>query len=242
MTSSSAARRRRAPGVRLFRGRAQREQLPGRHPNQRARRRPGQRVPAGNFRRRRSPVAGRRGCDRLSYDGDFNRSGYEIIGLNNAILSSTTYRGSGLFHIPDVEQAAYLLDTWRIARRLQIMAGFREDWDRQAGSFARSPRVTFAWSPDAGGHTRISGGYSVTTDAANLAVFAPPLDQTAVTTHYLPDGTPGPQGVTTFARGAGPSRCPAPPTGAPESTTRSAAASTSAPTTCGGAPATVSST
>ena len=147
-------------------------------------------------------------ADRLSYDGDFNRSGYEIIGLNNAILSSTTYRGSGLFHIPDVEQAAYVLDTWRIARRLQIMAGFREDWDRQAGSFARSPRVTFAWSPDAGGHTRISGGYSVTTDAANLAVFAPPLDQTAVTTHYLPDGTPGPQGVTTFARGAGPLALP----------------------------------
>lgn len=38
----------------------------------------------------------------LSYNGDFNRTGYEIIGLNNAILSSTTYRGSGLFHIPDV--------------------------------------------------------------------------------------------------------------------------------------------
>jgi hypothetical protein len=88
------------------------------------------------------------------------------------------------------------------------MAGFREDWDRQAGSFARSPRVTFAWSPDAGGRTRISGGYSVTTDAANLAVFAPPLDQTAVTTHYLPDGTLGPQGVTTFARGAGPLALP----------------------------------
>jgi len=42
----------------------------------------------------------------------------------------------------------------------------------------------------------------------NLAVFAPPLDQTAVTTHYLPDGTPGPQGVTTFARGAGPLALP----------------------------------
>jgi hypothetical protein len=142
-------------------------------------------------------------ADRLSYNGNFSRTGYEIIGLDGVILSSTSYRGSGLFHIPDVEQAAYLLDTWRITRRLQVMAGFREDWDRQAGSFARSPRVTFAWSPDARGHTRISGGYSVTTDAANLAVFSPPLDQTAVTTHYLPDGTPGAQGVTTFARGAG---------------------------------------
>jgi len=141
--------------------------------------------------------------DRPSYSGNFSRTGYEIIGLNGAILSSTSYRGLGLFHIPDVEQAAYLLDTWRITRRFQVMAGFREDWDRQAGRFARSPRVTVAWSPDAGGRTRVSGGYSVTTDAANLAVFAPPLDQTAVTTHYLPDGTPGPQGVTTFARGAG---------------------------------------
>jgi hypothetical protein len=142
-------------------------------------------------------------ADRLSYNGNFGRTGYEIIGLDGVVLSSTSYRGSGLFHIPDVEQAAYLLDTWRITRRLQVMAGFREDWDRQAGSYARSPRVTLAWSPDAGGRTRISGGYSVTADAANLAVFAPPLDQTAVTTHYLPDGTPGPQGVTTFARGPG---------------------------------------
>jgi hypothetical protein len=142
-------------------------------------------------------------ADRPSYNGDFSRTGYEIIGLDGAILSSTTYQGSGLFHIPDVEQAAYLLDTWRITRRLQVMAGLREDWDRQAGSFARSPRVTLAWSPDASGRTRISGGYSVTTDAANLAIFAPPLDQSAVTTQYLPDGTPGSQGVTTFARAAG---------------------------------------
>jgi hypothetical protein len=147
-------------------------------------------------------------ADRPSYNGNFSRTGYEIIGLDGVILSSTSYQGSGLFHIPDAEQAAYLLDTWRITPRLQAMAGFREDWDRQAGSFARSPRVTVAWSPDAGGHTRISGGYSVTTDAANLAVFVPPLDQTAVTTHYLPDGTPGSQGVTTFARGAGPLALP----------------------------------
>src|ERR1019366_5011105 len=53
-------------------------------------------------------------ADRLSYDGNFSRTGYEIIGLNGGILSSTGYRGSGLFHIPEVEQAAYLLDTWRI--------------------------------------------------------------------------------------------------------------------------------
>ena len=166
-------------------------------------------------------------ADRLSYNGDFSRTGYEIIGLNGAILSSTTYQGSGLFHIPDVEQAAYVLDTWRITRRLQVMAGFREDWDRQAGSFAHSPRVTFAWSPDAGGRTRISGGYSVTTDAANLAVFAPPLDQTAVTTHYLPGRDARPAGSHQLrARRREPWRCPAPPTGAPESTTSSAAGST----------------
>jgi hypothetical protein len=52
------------------------------------------------------------------------------------------------------------------------------------------------------GNTKISAGYAVTHDSTNLALFSRPLDQTALTTYYNPDGTPmGPAQATTFTLG-----------------------------------------
>jgi len=101
MTSSSAARRRRAPGCTSFsaEGRSGNNFLAATQTSARDEGRVNAFLPvisaAGDHQLQAGVDA-----DRLSYDGDFNRSGYEIIGLNNAILSSTTYRDPDCFTSP----------------------------------------------------------------------------------------------------------------------------------------------
>ena len=143
-------------------------------------------------------------ADHLSYTGHFRRTGYELFGLSGQLISTTMFQGRAHFRLKDNEQASYVLDTWRLTKRLQIDAGVRQDWDQQIGDVAWSPRVSFAWSPFESGHTRISGGYAITYDAVNFNLLGRPLDQPAVTTRYNADGTAaGPPALTTFTRGNG---------------------------------------
>ena len=138
-------------------------------------------------------------ADFLRYNGDFHRTGYEVIGLSGQILSETSFFGSGIFGVHDTELAAWVQDTWRIAKRLQIDAGLRDDWDRLVHDMGWSPRVAVSWAPFATGHTRVAGGYAVTHDAVPLQPVGQVFDQTASTTEYNPDGTPaGPPVLTTF--------------------------------------------
>ncbi len=140
--------------------------------------------------------------DLLSYNGDFRRTSYELLGLSSQLLSQTSFFGPGVFTVHDTEVALWLRDTWRITKRLQLDAGLREDWDRLVNRFGWSPRVALSWAPFAAGHTRVAGGYSITHDAAPLAPFGRMLDQSALTTSFGPDGNPtGPPAVTTFGRG-----------------------------------------
>jgi hypothetical protein len=148
--------------------------------------------------------------DLLSYNGNFRRTGYEVTGFAAQILSETTFTGSGLFHVHDTEVAPWVVDSWRVAKRLQFEVGARQDWDRLVDRAAWSPRASFSWAPFANGLTRISGGYAVTHDAVTLAPFGMVLDQTALTTTYNANGTPeGPPAPSTFTLPSGPLRLPA---------------------------------
>lgn len=136
----------------------------------------------------------------LHYNGDFHRTGYEVIGLTGQLLSETTFQGAGVFHLPDAEMASYILDTWRVAQRFQLSLGLRQDWEQRTGDLAWSPRAAFSWAPFKSGRTRIAGGYSVTRDAVPLETLGRPLDQTALTTEYNSAGLPvGPPALTNFA-------------------------------------------
>ena len=140
--------------------------------------------------------------DLLHYDANFHRTGYEVLGLSGQLISETLFPSPSIFHLGNSEMSTYLLDTWRVAKRLQFDLGLRQDWDRRINHFAWSGRLGFSWSPLASGHTRISGGYAVTHDAVPLDALGRPLDQAAVTTEYNPNGTPaGPGALTTFAIG-----------------------------------------
>ena len=141
-------------------------------------------------------------ADWLHYNADFRRTGYEVFGLSGQLISETLFPAPAIFHVGDTEMSAYLLDTWRVSKRLQFNLGIRQDWDQRISDLAWSPRLAFSWSPFASGRTRISGGYSLTHDAVTLDMLGRPLDQTAVTTHYNPNGTPaGPPALTTFTIG-----------------------------------------
>ena len=148
-------------------------------------------------------------ADVLHYNGDSSRTGYELVGLSGQILSETTFTGSGVFRVRDTEAAPWVLDTWRIAKRFQIDAGIRQDWDRRVDRAGWSPRASFSWAPFASGLTRVSGGYAVTHDAVALAPFGMVLDQTALTTTYNSSGVPaGPPASSTFMLGPGPLELP----------------------------------
>ncbi len=135
--------------------------------------------------------------DWLRYNGDFRRTGYQVLGVSGQLLSATTFPAPAKFAISDSEISAYFLDTWRVLKTLQVTAGARGDRDRYLSATAWSPRAAFSWSPLEG--TRVSGGYSITHDAVTMQILGLPLDQTAVTTTYNANGDPtGPPTLATF--------------------------------------------
>jgi Carboxypeptidase regulatory-like domain/TonB-dependent Receptor Plug Domain len=137
--------------------------------------------------------------DWLHYNGDFHRTGYQVFGVTGQLISETSFPAPASFGVGDTQASSFLLDTWRMSKRLQLTLGIRQDWDQRLSDLAWSPRLAFSWSPLASGRTRISGGYSITHDAVTMNMLGNPLDQTAVTTQYNPNGTPaGPASLTSF--------------------------------------------
>ncbi len=134
-------------------------------------------------------------ADWLHYNADFRRTGYEVLGISGQLISETLFPSPALFHVGDTEMSGYVLDTWRVSKRLQFNLGIRQDWDRRINALAWSPRLAFSWSPFASGRTRLSGGYAITHDAVTMDMLGRPLDQTAVTT------STGPPAVISFTIG-----------------------------------------
>jgi hypothetical protein len=148
-------------------------------------------------------------ADLVQYNADFRRTGYQAVGASGQLISETLFPAPAVFHLHDTEASSYLMDTWRISKRLQLDLAVREDWDQRIGNLAWSPRAAFSWSPSSRGRTKISGGYSVTHDAVTMNMLGQPLDQAAVTTTYKADGTPAaPPAPTTFTMGNAPLKLP----------------------------------
>jgi hypothetical protein len=138
--------------------------------------------------------------ERLDDRGNFARTGFEQQGLAGMPLSETTFRGSGIFDLPNTTAAAYVNDHWQPRGNLYLDVGVRADWDHLARAWAASPRVAASWAPFADAKTKISAGFSQLHDATNLAEFARPLDQQPVTVTFT-NGAPGTPLVNTFAIG-----------------------------------------
>jgi hypothetical protein len=139
------------------------------------------------------------GAERTADNADFSRTGYEVLGLAGDVLSATQYEGSGKYHVSDTELAWWLLDRWRLHKRLQVEAAILEQHDRAISANGWSPRAAFSWAPFTNERTVVSGGYSLTHDAVTLNLLSLPLDQTPVTTTYNLAGTPISTASATFA-------------------------------------------
>jgi hypothetical protein len=137
-------------------------------------------------------------ADLLHYNGDFHRTGYQVLGVSGQLITQTIFGAPASFTVRDKDAAWWLLDTWHIARRFEATPGIRQEWDQRVGRSAWSPRVGFAWSPFTSERTRVSGGYSITHDAATLDLFGRPFDQIAFTTAFVNGAPAGPPQPTTF--------------------------------------------
>ena len=129
-------------------------------------------------------------ADALHYDADLRRTGYEVFGLSGQPLSETLFPAPAKITVTNTELSAYLLDTWRVSKNLQLSLGIRADRDQSIHAGAWSPRTAFSWSPFSSSRTRISGGFSITHDAITMQMLGIPRDQTPYTTILNPDGTP----------------------------------------------------
>lgn len=148
-------------------------------------------------------------ADHLNYSGNFQRTGYEVIGLSGGVLSLTRFQGPGVFQLHDTELSGYVVDNWRLSKRLQLDLGIREDRDQRIQASGFSPRAAFSWAPFASGNTRVAGGYAVTYDAVNLGILGRAFDQSALITQYNTDGAvAGPPTLTTFSLGTRPLELP----------------------------------
>lgn len=129
--------------------------------------------------------------DLVHFTQDATRTGYEQRSRTGALLSRTTFGGSGSFAMRNLQTASYVVDAWRVRPSLTLEYGVRQDWDELVRRTVLSPRASFAWSPFGSVNTRIAGGFAVIHDASSLNMFARELDQYSTTTFYDADGVAG---------------------------------------------------
>ncbi|HEX8985987.1 MAG TPA: TonB-dependent receptor [Bryobacteraceae bacterium] len=127
--------------------------------------------------------------DALNYWQDASRTGYVYLRADNTTARSVRFGGSGLASLSNTESASYIQDSWKPRASLLVEAGVRQDWDRLLGNVVFSPRLGIAWAPPSLEFTKLSAGYGIVTEETSLRLFSRPLDQYALTTYFLPDGT-----------------------------------------------------
>ncbi len=125
--------------------------------------------------------------DRITYDQDLQRTGM-LFYSGKLLARRVAYAGSGRLGQDNFESSAYVQDSWRVRPKVLVELGVRADRDEILRNWGVSPRLGAAWSPFQNDNTKISGGFAVTYDAANLQLFTRPLDQNPVITYYPPYG------------------------------------------------------
>lgn len=127
---------------------------------------------------------------RISYEQDARRTGYEHYRADNTLLRRVVFFGSGALRRSTATAAAYLQDSWQVKPNLLIELGARTDWDRIVKHWSMAPRAAFSWRPRWWENTKISGGFAIVHDEPALRVFTRPLDQYSSATYFDPRGTP----------------------------------------------------
>jgi hypothetical protein len=125
----------------------------------------------------------------VGYWQDVQRTGYEQRRFDGSLMRRVLFGGAGAFQRFNFEASSFVQDSWRVRAGLLFEIGLRADWDDLVRRANLAPRFGFAWSPPGMKHTKISGGYGIIYDAANLRVFTRPLDQYSLITGFNSDGS-----------------------------------------------------
>jgi hypothetical protein len=111
--------------------------------------------------------------------------------------------------LSDSEAASYIQDSWKPRQSVLVEAGLRQDWDRLFDHVVFSPRLGVSWAPPRLESTKVSAGYGLVYEEANLLLFSRPTDQYLLTTYFAPDGTAEPGPVrSVYTIGPGPLKSP----------------------------------
>jgi hypothetical protein len=126
--------------------------------------------------------------DRVAYDQNMQRTGFEVFSATLAPIRQVLYGGSGVAQKSNFETTAYLQDSWRVRSNVLIEMGLRSDWDKLLGNWNTSPRVGVAWAPKRLENTKVTAGFAISYDATNLELFTRPHDQYEIITWFAPYG------------------------------------------------------
>ncbi|MBI3694211.1 MAG: TonB-dependent receptor [Acidobacteria bacterium] len=126
--------------------------------------------------------------DRLTYYQKANRHAYEFLRVDGTLSRRVDFAGNSEIRRHNFEAASYLQDRWKPWSRLLVEAGVRLDWDQIIRQPVLSPRVSFSLAVPGLDNTKLTGGFGLFHDAANLRVLSRHLDQYTVTSYYAPDG------------------------------------------------------
>ncbi len=147
--------------------------------------------------------------DSLTYSERASRTGYEYLLEDNVPSRLVTFGGPGVLSLSNSEAASYIQDSWKPLKSILVEAGLRQDWDRLLDNITLSPRLGISWAPPGLEATKISAGYGIVYEEANLRLFSLPQDQYSLTTYYQPDGAVawGPA-LSVYRLAAGPLKTP----------------------------------
>ena len=128
--------------------------------------------------------------DSLNYRQDASRTGFVFLNEAGLPLRRVTFGGSGNVVVSNSEVASYIQDSWTPRSGVLVEAGLRQDWDRTLGNLTLSPRLGISWAPFGLEATKVSAGYGIVYEEANLNAFSRAYDQYSLTTIYGPTGMP----------------------------------------------------
>ena len=125
---------------------------------------------------------------RTNDNGQFTAHPIDILDLSGLLLRSISFTGGGPYNRSDNETAFFAQDHWSLRPNVVVDAGLRVENQDIAESVRIAPRLGFAWTPFAGQHTVIRGGYGVFYDRVPLNVYAFDRYPQQIVTNYAPDG------------------------------------------------------
>ncbi len=113
---------------------------------------------------------------------------FQILRHDGTLRQRTFFTGPAYFRRGNFEQSFYVEDRWLLGERTVLEMGLRQDWNEAVERQAWSPRLALAFAPFRGRDVKLTAGWGLFYDTANLEILARNLDQVREDWLYSDDG------------------------------------------------------